>query len=43
MKVKTLSTDEIKTVDPKLRSFFNVNTPAALLASRKMMRAGPRS
>jgi molybdopterin-guanine dinucleotide biosynthesis protein A len=38
MRVKTLSTDEIKTVDPELRSFFNVNTPAALRASQKMTR-----
>lgn len=37
MKMKTLSRDQIKAADPKLRSFFNVNTPRALLACQKML------
>ncbi len=34
MKVKTLSEHTIKQIDPQMVSFFNVNTPAALVESQ---------
>ena len=37
VRVKTLSTDEIKAVDPQLLSFFNVNTPEAYQTCQKMV------
>jgi molybdopterin-guanine dinucleotide biosynthesis protein A len=37
MRVKFLSADRIKAVDPGLLSFFNVNTPAALLACQQLI------
>jgi molybdopterin-guanine dinucleotide biosynthesis protein A len=37
MKVKTLSRDQIKTADPELLSFLNVNTPSAHLACQKLL------
>ena len=36
MKVKTLCAEQIKAADPEMLSFFNVNTPPAYLACRKM-------
>lgn len=38
VRVKTLSTDRIKTVDPDLISFLNVNTPAAHRACQALIR-----
>lgn len=38
MRVKFLSADRIKAVDPELLSFFNVNTPAAHRACQKLIR-----
>jgi molybdopterin-guanine dinucleotide biosynthesis protein A len=35
--VKTLSTSQIRAADPDLSSFFNVNTPSALLACRSLL------
>lgn len=38
VKIKILSTDRIKSADPELLSFFNVNTPSALRASQDLIR-----
>lgn len=38
VKIKTLTTDQIKSADPELLSFFNVNTPSALLTSQDMIK-----
>jgi molybdopterin-guanine dinucleotide biosynthesis protein A len=38
VKMKTLTTDQIKSADPELLSFFNVNTPSALIASQDMIK-----
>lgn len=38
VKIKILATDEIKSADPELLSFFNVNTPSALRASQDMIK-----
>ena len=35
--VKTLSTEQIRAADPDLLSFFNVNTPSALLACQSLL------
>jgi molybdopterin-guanine dinucleotide biosynthesis protein A len=43
MRVKVLSAERIRAADPELRSFFNVNTPAALSASQKLNRDGSPS
>ena len=37
IKVKTLSTEQINAVDPQLLSFFNINTPSALLACQELI------
>lgn len=38
VEMKILTTDQVKSVDPELLSFFNVNTPSALLASRDLIK-----
>lgn len=36
--MKILTTDQVKSADPELLSFFNVNTPSALLASQDLIK-----
>jgi molybdopterin-guanine dinucleotide biosynthesis protein A len=38
MKVKTLSAEQLKTADPKLLSFLNINTPAAYSACQNLIK-----
>lgn len=37
MKIKALSADRIRSADPKLLSFLNINTPEAHLASQELL------
>jgi molybdopterin-guanine dinucleotide biosynthesis protein A len=41
VRLKTVAYEELRAVDPQLRSFFNVNTPEDLQTARRMC-AGPR-
>jgi molybdopterin-guanine dinucleotide biosynthesis protein A len=37
VRVRTIAEDEVRKIDPGLRSFFNANTPEALAEARAMM------
>jgi molybdopterin-guanine dinucleotide biosynthesis protein A len=41
VRVRKVTQDTLRRIDPDLRSLFNVNTPADLLSARQMARVGP--